>query len=399
MPGKGGQPAPVLAFLPILGLLVLALSACDPAPSRPVNEQISKPAASPAATELPSVEAASPEATVPEASPTEQPEPQVGAGQAQASPAATDAPQAESSQPATPSVEAPLPPMGDGAWGAAAGPDAIKDLVEEIYVGLGGGGCCGPCPMRGSPQIVSVDPTWVSGGALCVSGCPSWEPVDVRLYHTGGASYSSQYKIQQKGEGHVLLRQSPPMAAPNRKPGWVEVEDDLAAVQILLWWPVQLPRGQWRAEVVCGGVTMEAGLESLPYDWETLSVVGQGGANPLEGERGGDCENNVYAPAAWIEIAGEAYPPDRRMPLGIYHAPKGAGQSQQVFAAYVTSSSQGSFSTEVQIDPASAPGVYYIIVVTDPDTEFLRKPALEGGTAPAERIVFLGEIGCFSLRP
>lgn len=308
----------------------------------------------------------------------------------------------EPAEPAAVSVEteaAEVEDVSGGSGGSLANTDEVEDLAEEIYIGLGGGGGpCGFCPMESSPRIVGGSMAWSLGGCLCVSGCPASGPVDVHMHLSGGATYSSRYEIQQQGGGYTLVRPSPPLADLSQEPGWVEVENGVAAVQMLLWWPVQLPRGQWGAEVTCGGVTVEAELKRNLYDFEAISVVREGGANPFEGERASFCMNNVIAPGERIEIAGANYPPGRKMPLGVYHDPDLDGLSQRVFSTYVTSDGLGRFSTTLQVDAADPPGAYFVVAVADPDAVFGSYSGYVGGKRHTDLISLEGQFGCYAVR-
>jgi hypothetical protein len=308
----------------------------------------------------------------------------------------------EPAEPAAVSVEteaAEVEDVSGGSGGSLANTAEVEDLAEEIYIGLGGGGGpCGFCPMEGSPQIVWGSMAWSLGSCLCVSGCPASGTVDVRMHLSGGATYSARYEIQQQGGGYTLTRPSPPLADLSQEPGWVEVERGAAAVQMLLWWPVQLARGQWGAEVTCGGVTVEAELKRNLYGFEAISVVREGGANPFEGERGGFCMNNVIAPGSRIEIAGANYPPGRKMPLGVYHDPDLDGLSQRVFASYVTSDGLGRFATTLQVDAADPPGAYFVVAVADPDAVFGSYSGYVGDKQYTDLISLEGQFGCYAVR-
>jgi hypothetical protein len=225
------------------------------------------------------------------------------------------------------------------------------NFKRELFVFRGGGG--GTCfgPLTDTLPSISVDQwPWPDPNRLasiCLYGFLAGERVSLEVYN--GLSLlvgSENYTI---GEGRIDL-------GAGREISMVEIPVSL---------PISRPRAEWRivASAPSGGAQT------------SFSVGGEQTNNPLQAPlltADHDAHTDAYNPLnpgwlapfqpggiAWLE--GQNFPILTNLELGFY---RGTGHLEYLDAMQVQTDGQGSFITEIRIDPTFASGDYAVIPIT-----------------------------------
>jgi hypothetical protein len=159
--------------------------------------------------------------------------------------------------------------------------------------------------------------------------------------------------------------------------------------QILLWFP-GLPPGEWRVIAASPSAQLDDQLLVSPPEYPLIDAVPATGSYVFDGDRWLFCSHNAYVAGDWVVIRGAGLPPHHTLPLGIYYHETldqyvGSVLSKLVYSQAVTTDGQGRFEAHLFIESSDPAGVYYPIIIVDPEYE----PSVVGTLSP------LGAIACF----
>jgi hypothetical protein len=247
-----------------------------------------------------------------------------------------------------------------GEPAGAGGPLSLGDLKEELFYG-GHGGSVPVClvelyPLSGIEKLPAVKGTGRSldEGALCVLGFPLDEEITVDLYGPDDNPVSSKE-----------------FPVPTVDGWYAGEEGGVTFREITLGWPAGLPTGQWYAVVESANAHAEGPFTVEPHDGPAVSTVPDPDLNPFESYSCGS-----YLPDEQVYVLGTSFEPNADLPLGIYletqeTKPDDDGSlgwvSVLVDSKMVTSDGRGDFSTSILVKSSYSAGLYYVVVVTNPD--------------------------------
>lgn len=230
----------------------------------------------------------------------------------------------------------------------------LATLKEEIFFSLGGGegNLCSVEPPSGtaSPTIgAEINPGLFSN--ICLWNFPTDEVATVELHAPNGDIYSDVFEIKYS-------------YYPN-------------LVSLPLWWPVSMPTGEWK--IVASSASADA-QEFMTIDnpVENFNIIPASGVDPFDLSHDDFFCEGSYEVGEQIEIRGVNYPPNKKLPLGIYTGGDPRIPADLVSSEIVTTDSQGNFQLSVSIET----GQYYVVARTDPN----------------EKEYGHGEFHCFSVR-
>jgi len=289
------------------------------------------------------------------------------------------------SSPGPQSTNTPRPPLPATPRSAAANPPAggaegVGELLEEIYFG---GGCaeCRPFLCLSVPEGISMPALAVrcapdcDSCSLCIFGSSIRQDEDITIdLHApkGDYVYSGIFRVV-RDERYDNLR--PIQVYPTLHAsqwdfyleglpvvGGVEETDGIIIVEIIFWRPVGLPIGEWYTVVRSASFYAEGMFTVERHERPALSTMPSANINPFESHW-----HELYSSGELLVIMGASLPPNKDLPLGIYHldAPSLDGRYVPVHSKSVKTDEQGNLQTSVLIDKTYPSGEYVAIVVTD----------------------------------
>lgn len=243
--------------------------------------------------------------------------------------------------------------------------------------------------------------SWLGQGRrrLCLYGFPVGEQIDVRLQSAKGthaASASFRMNVPESGESETFLHHLPEgevmvttLEVEQLKPRkentgdlaehWAGIVDDVAVLEVYLWWPVVLPAGEWIVAAVAPGAALETKVHLEAASG--ISTRPNADVDPFVNHH---CDE--YAIGDEVLIEGVGLDPEQTQGLGIYWYTS----DYYDMVAYLidvlqpSMDSEGSFDLELSVPASYGSGTFIIVPGPDPARDRVMK-----GLQPCFRVVAL----------
>jgi hypothetical protein len=256
-----------------------------------------------------------------------------------------------------------------------ATPDLLSNLKSELFFS-GGGGCRGLCGLGCILESGANLPTIQTGrrfhshlvgsdeGLLCLFGFPLGEEVLVELYASDGSFVSSEVVRVEVNEVYRLDGSE------------IKNIEGITTVEIGQWWPAGLVTGQWYVVARSAGMEIDGVLNVPPHVEPAVSSMPDFNIDPFESHH---CDS--YSAGREVVILGTGFEPNKNLPLGIYYTDSSGYTKDpivQVYSDIVTTNSQGDWLTSVKVTPSDPPGLYYAVIVTNPNADIIEQAGPQG---------------------